>query len=221
MLDRQDPVLALPAVPVLAPTPADDAEDSDAARRRAYVEADEHRRTRLNSAAERASSSATSSIDSDDEDVNVTDVFDDDLPHTPEFSDDAFGFMLDDDLDLGPDNPHHLHGDGGDGDAHDNAAADAAPAGDQDQAAAAAGAQNGEERPFNGWFDGNEEVSLEEVIGLKGPLLRFAENVFWVLLFNSTLLGGFVFIPSFLGNLTIEVRQVDCLCCQCQICLFV
>jgi len=50
-----------------------------------------------------------------------------------------------------------------------------------------------------------EDVSFEELIGLKGPIMNLFENIFWVLLFNAVFLGCFAFLPFITGDLATKV----------------
>ena len=52
-----------------------------------------------------------------------------------------------------------------------------------------------------------EDLTLEELLGLRGPLVHLAESVLWFILFNGiTLLGG-VFMPFKLGLGLVQVRM--------------
>jgi hypothetical protein len=47
---------------------------------------------------------------------------------------------------------------------------------------------------------GNEDMSLEELLGLRGPLIQLAENVTWFVLFNGLVLVAAAFAPYMLGR---------------------
>jgi len=60
------------------------------------------------------------------------------------------------------------------------------------------------------FLDGpHEDVSFEELIGLKGSIFNLFENILWVLMFNAVFLGTFAFFPYAIGDIILKTKPTE------------